>query len=75
MEENVNFIGNGKEIGQKIQITLKWNDLKKIWKWKNKQGKMYVTLDVIKRKKVSEWGHTHAVVEHKVQKAPVNKTG
>lgn len=66
MEENVNFIGNGKEVGQKIQIVLRWYDLKKIRRWTNKKGHQFVTLDVIKRKKTSDWGHTHAVTEHKI---------
>lgn len=75
MNENVNFVGNGKELGNKIQITLKWDDIKRLWRWKNKSGKQYLSLDVIKRKTVSEWGHTHTVVEHKTLKAQEQKTG
>ena len=66
MEENVNFIGNGKEVGQKIQISLRWYDLKKIRRWSNKKGHQFITLDIIKRKSISDWGHTHAVAEHKM---------
>lgn len=63
--KDVNFVGNGKEQGKKIQLVMKWADLQKITKWKSKKGEEFLTLDLLPRQKVSEWNHTHVIVEHK----------
>ncbi len=62
METNSNFVGNGKSIGRKIQVTLKWEDLKKLKK-NDFKGQKLLTLDIIPLKQTSQWGHSHGVVE------------
>jgi len=58
-----NFIGKGKEIGNKIQISFAWEDLLKLKKNEFK-GKKYVTVDVLPLKNEGKFGQTHCVVEH-----------
>lgn len=62
---DVNFVGNGKTQGNKIQLVMRWEDLQGIPKWTSKKGDEYLTLDLLPRKQVSEWGHTHVIAEHK----------
>lgn len=62
---DVNFVGNGKTQGNKIQLVMRWEDLQEIPRWKSKKGVEFLTLDLLPRQKVSEWGHTHVIAEHK----------
>lgn len=64
MDQEINFVGNGKENGNRIQIVLRWDSIVNLPRWKNKQGKEYLSLNVIQRQEVSQWGHTHAVIEY-----------
>ena len=61
--KDVKFIGKGKQIGNKIQISFEWETLKKAAKH-DYEGKKYLTIDVIKMKETGKFGHTHTVVEH-----------
>lgn len=73
MEKDANFVGNGKVQGKKIQLVLRWEALQKVPKWKNKAGDEFLTLDLLPRQKISEWGHTHVAVEHiKLQEEKVS---
>lgn len=65
METVVNFVGNGKTQGNKIQLVMRWEDLQTIPRWKSKKGKEFLTLDLLPRQNASEWGHSHVIVEHK----------
>jgi hypothetical protein len=62
--ENLNFVGNGKMQGKKILLILKWKDIEQTSRWTSSKGDEYLTLDLIPRSKVSEWGHTHVIVDH-----------
>ena len=59
----VNFIGKGKQIGKKIQISFAWEDLKKLAKTEF-EGKKYLVLDVLPLQETGRYGHTHTVIEH-----------
>lgn len=59
----VNFIGKGKQIGKKIQISFAWEDLKKLVKTEF-EGKKYLVLDVLPLQEKGKYGHTHTVIEH-----------
>lgn len=63
MENSTKFVGNGRAIGAKIQLTLKWADLLKLTKNEFK-GQKLLTIDVLPLKKKSQFGQTHTVVEH-----------
>jgi hypothetical protein len=56
----VNFIGKGKQIGKKIQISFAWEDLKKLAKTEF-EGKKYISLDVLRLMQASHFGQTHFV--------------
>ncbi|NPE30772.1 hypothetical protein HNV12_23025 [Methanococcoides sp. SA1] len=64
MENDVNFVGNGKKLGNKIQLVMRWEDLQTIPRWKSKKGDEFLTLDLLPRQKASEFGHTHSIVEY-----------
>ena len=64
MEQKVNFVGNGKLQGKKILLVLKWKEVREIKKWKSSAGEEFITLDLIPRAKVSDWGHSHVIVDH-----------
>lgn len=53
METVVNFVGNGKTQGNKIQLVMRWEDLQTIPRWKSKKGKEFLTLDLLPRQKAS----------------------
>jgi len=63
MENSVNFIGTGKQKGNKIQISFDWETLKKLSKVDFKEKK-YLIVDLIPLKEKNEFGRTHTVVEH-----------
>lgn len=65
METDVNFVGNGKTQGNKIQLVMRWEDLQTIPRWKSKKGDEFLTLDLLPRQKASEWGHSHVIIEHR----------
>jgi hypothetical protein len=62
-QENVNFIGKGKQFGNKIQISFNWNDLLKLKKTEFK-GNKYLVFDVLPLKKEGKFNQTHTIVEH-----------
>lgn len=61
--QKINFIGKGKQNGNKIQITFEWDTLKKLPKYEY-EGKKYLTVDLLPLKETGKYGHTHTVVEH-----------
>ncbi len=63
MTQETNYLGNGKQIGAKIQVSLKWADLLKLTKNEFK-GSKYITIDVLPLKEKNQYGKTHTVVEH-----------
>jgi len=63
MENQANFVGKAKQIGNKIQISFAWEDLKNLKK-SDFEGKKYLTLDILPLKETGKYGHTHTVVEH-----------
>ncbi len=63
MENQINFIGKGKQTGNKIQLSFGWETLKKLPKHEF-EGKKYLTIDVLPLKETGKFGHTHTVVEH-----------
>lgn len=71
MENSVNFIGTGKQTGNKIQISFDWETLKKLSKAEF-NGKKYLILDVIPLKNKDKYKRTHTIVEHVPYKAENN---
>lgn len=69
---DVNFVGNGKKIGNKIQLVMRWEDLQKIPRWTSKSGAEYLTVNLIPRKQVSKWGHSHVIAEYQPLKKQEN---
>lgn len=61
--KRTHFLGNGKQVGKKVQITLRWEDLLSITKNLYKEVE-YITLDILPLARTSKFGTTHAVVEH-----------
>lgn len=58
-----NYFGNGKQIGNKIQVSLNWKRLLKVVKSVFKEEK-YLIIDILPLKETSKYGNTHTVVEH-----------
>ena len=58
-----NYLGNGKQIGNKIQVSLNWKLLLKVTKSVFKEEK-YLIIDILPLKEKSKYGNTHTVVEH-----------
>lgn len=63
MENSVNFIGTGKQKGNKIQISFDWNILVQLSKL-DFNDKKYLIVDIIPLKETDQFGRTHSVVEH-----------
>lgn len=64
MAQNANFLGNGKQIGNSIRVTLNWKDLLALTKNVFK-GKKLITIVIVPLKEKNQYGQTHTVLEHK----------
>jgi hypothetical protein len=64
MKKETNFLGNGKQIGSKVQVSLNYDKLLKLSKFKADNGKRYITIDVIPLRETNQYEQTHTVVEY-----------
>lgn len=63
MSQNANFLGNGRQIGTVIRVTLNWKDLLALTKNIFNEKKL-ITIVIIPLKEKNKYGQTHTVIEH-----------